>query len=200
MYNSDAKQDLFVSKILQNKKNGTYLDIGSCHSSMSNNTFYFDNFLSWRGICVEINSEFNESYSARKNCLLINDDATKLDYKKIFYDLNFPKTIDYLSLDVDTASLDVLKLLPITEYKFNVITIEHDYYLYGDSYREPQRKILEENGYLLICGDVFVQQYGFDKPNCSFEDWWVKEDFLEKSTFDKIVSQNIYPSDFLTKF
>jgi len=199
MFNSDAKQDQFVANILSFKRNGYYLDIGSCHSIMSNNTYYFQN-LDWKGICVEIEGSYNNSYSNRIGCHYHNSDAIQLDYKSLFIEYNFPTIIDYLSLDIDTLSLDVLDKLPLSEYRFRVITIEHDSYLYGDIYKTPQREILEKNGYLLICSDVFVQQSGFNQANCPFEDWWIDPSQFDPSLIAKIKSNNLYPSQIIEKF
>jgi hypothetical protein len=108
-------------------------------------------------------------------------------------------SIDFLSLDVDTLSLIVLKKLPLSEYRFKVITIEHDSYLYGDKYKAEQRKILSENGYLLICSNVYVEPIG-NQPNRSFEDWWVDPKEFDKELLNKITSDSIYPTDVMNKF
>jgi hypothetical protein len=199
MFNSDAKQDQFVANLLNFKRNGYYLDIGSHHSTRSNNTFYFQN-LDWIGICVEIESSYNSSYSNRKNCYYHNEDATKIDYLSLLRNYNFPNSIDYLSLDIDTLSLNVLSILPLNEFRFKVITIEHDSYLYGDVYKSKQREILEKNGYFLICSDVYVEQPGFNKENCSFEDWWIDPDKFDKELIDKVKSNSLYPSKIIKKF
>jgi len=199
MFQSDARQDQFVANMLQFKKDGYYVDIGGCHSTNSNNTFFFDS-LGWKGICVEIESQYNESYNNRKNCIYLNEDATKLDFGIIFKENNFPSVIDYLSLDIDTLSLYVLSKLPLSEYKFRVITIEHDAYLHGDKYKKEQRSILEQFGYILICSNVYVQQPGFNGDNCSFEDWWIKSDEFDDELINKISSNNEYPSEIIKKF
>lgn len=199
MFYSDAKQDQFAANILEFKQGGYYVDIGSCHSILSNNTYFFQN-LNWTGICVEIESSYNQSYSTRENCLYLNEDATKLDYKNLFDSNNFPSVIDYLSLDIDTLSLTVLKKLPFSEYKFRVITIEHDTYLYGDKYQKEQRDILKSNGYRLLCSNVFVQQPGFDRPKCAFEDWWVYPEEFDSNLLDKIECDSEYPSNIIAKF
>lgn len=200
MFYSDAKQDQFVANLLNFKNDGYYLDIGSCHSIGSNNSYVFDNEFNWTGICVELQESYKSSYDGRKQCTFLNEDATKLNYKEVLQKNKFPKIIDYLSLDVDTASLEVLEKLPLDEFKFKVITIEHDFYIYGDTYRGKQREILEKNNYILLCADVYVQQNGFDKKECSFEDWWVHPDFFDINTIEKIKSYELYPSEILSKF
>jgi len=42
MFKSDAFQDQFVHKILNGKRNGYFVDIGSCGAINSNNTYFFE--------------------------------------------------------------------------------------------------------------------------------------------------------------
>jgi hypothetical protein len=76
-------------------------------------------------------------------------------------------------MDIDTLSFECLSKLPHEDYRFKVITIEHDYYLYGDKYRQKQRDLLAKFNYKLICSDVLVPPHFIQKENCAFEDWWV---------------------------
>lgn len=198
-FNSDAKQDQFVANILDFKKDGYCVDIGSYHSVISNNTFYFQS-LGWTSISVEISSECNESYSTRTSGVHLNENALEVNYKKIFNEYDFPKSIDYLSLDVDTISLNVLKLLPLDEYRFKVITIEHDGYLYGDQYRLEQRSILNSYGYLLLCSNVYVEQPGYEGKEYPFEDWWIDPSEFSEEMIEKIKCENKLPSEIISKF
>lgn len=196
---SDAKQDQFVANILKFKENGYCVDIGSCHSIISNNTYFFQD-LGWESISVEIESGYNDSYSTRKKGVHLNENALEINYKSVFEEYEFPKSIDYLSLDVDTISLDVLKILPLDEYKFKVITIEHDGYLYGDKYREQQRSVLNSNGYFLLCSNVYVEQPGYEGKTFPFEDWWIDPSEFDQVIIDKIKSEDEYPSEIIAKF
>jgi hypothetical protein len=202
VFYSDAKQDEFAANILNFKKDGYSVDIGSCHSIISNNTFTFQE-LDWTSISVEINSQYNNSYYTRKKGTHYNEDALQINYKEIFEENEFPNIIDYLSLDVDTLSLSVLKILPFSDYKFRVITIEHDAYLYGDKYRSKQREILNELGYHLICSNVLVpnpQHSGYNGEDCPFEDWWIHPSEFEKNLIEKIQSSDIQSADIIAKF
>lgn len=199
MYFSDAKQDAFVANILGFPRKGFYLDIGSAHSVKHNNTFYLD-LLGLKGICIEFDSQWNSTYNTRNNCLYLNKDATAIDYNLLFDTNNFSQDIDYLSLDIDELSFSILQKLPFNRYRFKVITIEHDYYRFGDEYRKKQREFLESNGYYLLCADVYVEQPTFDKENASFEDWWVYPSFFNANLLEKIKSDNCYPSQIIYKF
>lgn len=196
---SDAKQDQFVANILNFKKDGYCVDIGSCHSIISNNTYYFQD-LDWTSISVEIESGYNQSYSTRKSGVHLNENALEVDYKSVFEEYEFPKTIDYLSLDVDTVSLNVLRILPLEEYRFRVITIEHDGYLYGDKYREQQRNLLTSHGYMLLCSNVYVEQPGYEGKECPFEDWWIDSSEFSEDLIEKIKCDSTLPSVIISKF
>ena len=196
---SDAKQDQFAANILEFKKNGYCVDIGSCHSVISNNTYYFQG-LNWTSISVEIERGYNESYSTRTNGVHLNKNALEVNYKETFEEYEFPKSIDYLSLDVDTVSLDVLRILPLDEYRFKVITVEHDGYLYGDKYREQQRNLLNSYGYLLLCSNVYVEQSGYEGKECPFEDWWIDPSEFDSDLIEKIKCDSTLPSVIISKF
>lgn len=190
-YQSQALQDRFVAKVLNFKRDGFFLDIGSCDAVSTNNTYVFEE-LGWKGICIEMDSQHNESYNKR-TCKYIQADATRLDYEAILN--NSPELIDYLSLDVDAFSTEVLKRLPLEEQKFGVITIEHDYYIHGGIYRDKQREILTKAGYVLYCPDVLVPLSHDTNPDCSFEDWWIHESLTGSVT----LQGSMYPKDILEK-
>jgi len=196
---SDAKQDQFAANILKFKRDGYCVDIGSCHSVISNNSYYFQG-LNWTSISVEIEKGYNESYSTRTNGVHLNKNALEVNYKETFEEYEFPKSIDYLSLDVDTLSLDVLRILPLDEYRFKVITIEHDGYLYGDKYRDQQRNLLNSYGYLLVCSNVYVEQPGYEGKECPFEDWWIDPSEFDSDLIEKIKCDNTLPSVIISKF
>jgi hypothetical protein len=196
---SDAKQDQFTANILKFKKDGYCVDIGSCHSVISNNTYYFQG-LDWTSISIEIERGYNESYSTRTNGVHLNKNALEVNYKETFEEYEFPKSIDYLSLDVDTVSLDVLRILPLDEYRFKVITIEHDGYLYGDKYREQQRNLLNSYGYLLLCSNVYVEQPGYEGKEYPFEDWWIDPSEFDSDLIEKIKCDSTLPSVIISKF
>lgn len=191
-YQASALQDRFVTHLLNFKRNGFYLDIGSCHSESCNNTYCFEG-LDWAGICIEKDAAHNESYKKR-NCVFLNEDALKIDYTTLLS--NYPKTIDYLSLDIDELSTIVLHMLPFDKHDFSVITIEHDHYIHGDIYRAEQRAILSEK-YNLVCADVLVPLSSDTRPNCSFEDWYVHKSIPVP---EHLYSAGLYPEQILAKF
>ena len=108
----------------------------------------------------------------QKDCLNTNLD----ELLETYYE---DKIIDYLSLDMEVIGERYMLLEKIlkTKYSFKVITIEHDSYL-GNDYvikeKIPQRELLKQNGYILLCGDVAQKKH----PNLYYEDWWVNSNFF----------------------
>ena len=201
MFKSAQQQDEFAANMLEFKKNGTYVDIGSADSENCNNSYFFES-LDWKGICIESDSKYNNTYDKR-NCVYLNADALKVDYKSLFEENNMPNEIDYLSLDIDSASYTALTLLPLDEYKFKVITIEHDFYLHEGVHRDKQRAYLISKGYEMICEDVLVEQSRNNPPKTTvepFEDWWIYPGLLNDELVNKIRGSKEYPSDIIAKF
>src|SRR5208283_4140001 len=81
---SGSRLDEFCARLFNFKTGGTYVDIGSAHSKFHNNSHYLDSKLGWRGLCVELDSQYNSTYEDRKNCTYINGDALTVDYVKTF--------------------------------------------------------------------------------------------------------------------
>lgn len=198
-FHSDDRQDEFVANLLKFKRNGTYVDIGSAASIGSNNTYFFES-LGWWGICIEKDSAFSPSYMKRL-CKFLNMDALEVDYEKIFQECAFPDVIDYLSIDIDQESVQVLSKLPFDhDYRFRVITIEHDGHAYGDKYKGPQREFLRSKGYFLLCEDVLNQSGRNIGKEHDWEDWWVHPYFFEKEELERLYSFRLNTEQILAKF
>lgn len=151
-FQSQIGQDRFVVDTLNNKRNGTFLDVGACFYKQISNTFYLEKNLGWSGIAIDIEDKYrNEWLENRENTTFICGDATQIDYKKLCDDHDMGNVIDYLSLDLEPPDVTFNALLKILEsgLKFRVITFETDFYRYKDTL-EPSRKILNEHGYELV--------------------------------------------------
>lgn len=188
-YNSEANQDEFVFNILEYKSDGYFIDIGSCHPTVVNNTYFLES-VGWQGLCFD---KQNWDYSCRK-CKFFNYDVLKIDLSKLFEDEKVPNIIDYLSVDIDDDSADVMEKLPIW-YGFRVITIEHDFYRLGNKLKDREQDILKNRGYYLICNDVRCLPV-----NGYFEDWWVNPKFIDMNKFHHILSDKLLGSDIINKF
>ena len=171
---SQAGQDLFVHAVTR-KTNGTFLEIGGCYPIEINNTYELEK-LGWTGYSFDIDPNLSYSFfTTRKNCQFTVADVTKFNWDRFIQENNLlDKTIDYLSFDVDDASLPALRRFPFDKLKFNVMTVEHDRYRFGQSVADEMRTIITSHGYEIICKDIQDQ-------NLPYEDWYVHKDFLAEN-------------------
>ena len=171
---SQAGQDQFAHAVIGDGP-GTFLDIGMNHPIDKNNTIGLER-IGWRGLLIEMDDYCCDTLFPKsgRTSPLVKGDATKIDYAAELERHGLPTHIDYLSLDVDAASLDVLRSIPLDRVSFGVITIEHDAYRNGDKLREPMRQILIASGYMLIAIDVCDQGQ-------RFEDWAVAPRYWQQA-------------------
>jgi hypothetical protein len=185
-YAGASDQEKFVLDILDNKTNGHYVELGGFHSTQGSNTFFLEKDYNWSGVTFEISEERKqEILSNRKNPCF--GDALAFDYISYFENNFFPKQIDYLQVDIDGGydqhgrpignhytTLHGLISLPLTQYRFSVITFEHDSNMYfrNTGMRDAQREILDSLGYSLVVRQIH-------------EDWWVDPTIVNMDVFRK---------------
>jgi hypothetical protein len=187
-YKGNSGQERFVTELLKNKENGFYVELGAFDSKKGSNTYHLETDYNWNGVSFEIDPERHAEFvSNRKNPCILGD-ATHFNYISYFEENNFPKQIDYLQVDIDAGytpegnsvgnpylTLHGLIAVPLSKYRFSIITFEHDSQIeYNNKgMREAQREILSSLGYKLVVRDWH-------------EDWWVDPyaipylDFREK--------------------
>jgi hypothetical protein len=160
---SQINQDKFVIDTFKNKTNGTFIDIGAGHPIEINNTYILEKDFEWTGISFDIGppythgcnhmsiNEYKELWKNNRKTKLYTCDCRTLDFLDIFDQNNMPKTIDYLSMDLEPpeVTFEVLKKLPFDKYVFNAITFEHDNYR-GTNTLSPSREFLSSLGYVLV--------------------------------------------------
>jgi hypothetical protein len=173
---SQVYQDMFILSMLNGKRYGTYLEVGGADPFLGNNTALLEQNYYWKGLSLENDEKFIDNYRSNRKNPILHTDALKLDYKKLLAENFDTNEIDYLQLDIEPArnTFEVLLSIPFEEYKFAVITYEHDYYVdVTKSYREKSRKYLKLMGYELIVNDVSPDGIS------NFEDWWVHPDLVD---------------------
>jgi hypothetical protein len=181
---SQAYQDMFVLSMLDGKRNGTFVEIGTLHPTDISNTYLLENEYDWRGISIDINPI--AGYDQLRSSKLIVEDALKINYSQLFKDYGLPKHIDYLQLDIEPPinTLECLKLIPFDEYTFSIITFETDSYYSGNSISDISRKIFRDNNYEAIALDICNADI-----NYPFEDWYVNPQFIDDK-FIKLFKTN----------
>lgn len=173
---SQVMQDIFILSILNGKRNGTYLEIGSSHAYRGNNTVILEKQFDWKGVGIEFADHFVADYRANRDNPVIHQDALTVDYDKVLSEYAVDGVIDYLQLDCDPPSItyEIMEKIPFDKYKFAVITYEHDHYIdMSKLYREKSRMFLKDRGYVLLVPDVSPDD---DTP---FEDWWIHPDLID---------------------
>jgi hypothetical protein len=156
----------FVLNALNNKRGGSFIEVGSSHWKNNNNTYILEKEFGWHGVGIEIQEHFVESYNANRTSRCIHGDALTFKWDEYLEKNNFPKTIDFLQIDVDdivpNSNLLAFLNIPLSRYQFNIICVENianiDLKYVGS--RDAQREILYANGYVLIAS-LFT------------DDWWI---------------------------
>lgn len=192
MYKGQSLQDKYVLKVLKEKQNGYFIELGSGEPVKNNNTYLLETSYNWTGIMIEYDEKYQESYNlSRPNSIHIFNDATQIDYLDLFQTNNVPSNIDYLQIDLRAYDGTTVKTLNsfnegiLDNYKFATITFEQDIYhtnVYNT--RGLSRQIFENHGYFRVFSDVTNRRYA------SYEDWYVHPDLVDMEYVNKIIELN----------
>jgi hypothetical protein len=185
-YNGDSSQELFVIDVLEQKKHGYYVELGAFNSKLGSNTYHLEKDYLWEGVSFEVVDERRSEFVSNRTNPCYGD-ALQFNYIEYFEKNNYPKQIDYLQVDIDAGYdydcrplgnhyLTLLGLisLPLTQYRFSIITFEHDANMYfrNTGMRDAQREILDSLGYTLVVREIH-------------EDWWVDPNVLPIDKYRK---------------
>lgn len=187
--NSAHNQDSFVLNILQEKKYGYYVEIGSGDYKKGSNTFLLEEDYEWKGIGLDTNSDLVREYNKKRKNLSICEDASQFNFDDYFTKNNFPNQIDYLQIDVDdfpeNIPLLVLMNIPFSRYRFSVITFEHDDIRSWkfEKIKNLSRDILMMHGYQLV-----VREAG--------EDYWVDPLVIPGEIWQPLQGQHYRSSEY----
>jgi hypothetical protein len=160
-------QDMFVLSLLGGKMEGTFVEIGSGHPTLFNNTYLLEKDFGWRGLSVEHSERMCAQFSRERTTSIVMDDAATLDYDKLFKQHCLEQHIEYLRLNADQASLAALAKIPFSKHEFSIIQFQHNECWWGSDIKEKSREMLSSIGYKLFVSDVAID------PINSYEDWWV---------------------------
>jgi hypothetical protein len=191
MYLSQAGQDKFILNVLNQKRDGYFLEIGSNHPVNINNTYLLESRYNWKGVMVEYEHSFLSLYQQyRPNSIHVINDATQVDYKSVFETNNFPFSLDYLQIDLEAINGSTLMALQnlhaniFDTYKFATITFEHDVYHtnFGNT-RLVSRDIFKNRGYVCVFEDISCD-------GNAFEDWYVHPELVDMNYVNKLIENN----------
>lgn len=198
IYRGQAYADRFVLNCTNFKTNGYFLELGSRHPKENNNSYILENEFGWKGVMVDREATYEQDYKTeRPNSVAIIEDATEINYTKVFEENNFPPNLDFFQLDLEVRDNTALKtLLKINDelldhYRFSTITMEHDIYTGFSNAIETRvksREILKERGYYLVFEDIL------DPPDVCvdypYEDWWVHPDLVDMTYVKELQKKN----------
>lgn len=186
--NSQASQESFVLSVLKEKRNGFYVELGGGWAQKNSNTYLLENKYGWTGVSFENDPIRAYAYNlTRKNKTLVVD-AKTFNYEKYFIENNYPRKIDYLQMDIHPASstLEALKAIPLSKYRFSVITYEHNQYKDNihKSIQEESQRILLDLGYVLVVENVIFQ-------DIAYEDWWIDPRSIAYKDYEMFINNNV---------
>ena len=179
---SQLGQDRFVAMALEDKRGGTFVDIGAGEPWQISNTVALQYGLDWTGVLCDIEWAA-ELARLRKPCMVFSD-AFNVKWREVFEALAVDGRIDFLSLDLEPPELTekMLEQLPLDAVRFSVACIEHDAYRDGGSERQQRmRKRMTDLGYELVAE---IEQ----------DDWWLDPAVVDVDRVEKAIT------DFLVKW
>jgi len=201
---SQAGQDVFAYFIC-GTDSGTFLDIGASNAVSGNNSYGLER-KGWAGITIDNCADYAEQYVGVRKAPLTVLDMTTIDWDEFIAKNPFlQNTVDYLSFDIDEASLPVLRKFPFHKIRIRAMTVEHDAYRLGNGLRQEMREILQGAGYELVAADVVVYYMWNECPEAvalngylPFEDWYVKPELVDMSITNKFRTNNKLWSEILS--
>lgn len=146
-------QDRIILAYLNQKHDGTFVDIGCGQPFTLSNTALLEKEFGWSGIAIDIMDIPDcDSWSNRPNTKLIISDALNIDYESLFNDFFGDREIDFLSLDLEPPELSfrVLEKLPFDKWKPKIIAYETDSYRDNGEQRDKEAiEFMSNLGYSL---------------------------------------------------
>lgn len=175
-------QDMFVLALLNGKEHGTFVELGSGHPSLFNNTKLLEEMFEWKGISVDNSERMCHIFSRERSTNVLLADAAEIDYKELFKSNCMEKQIDFLRINAEQASIPALEKMPFDKYSFNIIQFQHNHCWWGPEVKDKSRKILSDIGYVLLVPNVAVNE------KAAYEDWWVHPAIANK--YNKMKGKN----------
>lgn len=166
-------QDMFVLSVLDGQRNGTFVEIGSGHPELFNNTLLLEKDFGWKGISLDNSERMCHIFSRTRNTNIVLADAANTDYKALFKQHCLEQRIEFLRINSEYASIEALKRIPFDKHEFSIIQFQHNAVWWGNDFKEESRKILSKIGYILMVSDVAVDE------RSNYEDWWVHPDYVK---------------------
>jgi hypothetical protein len=170
------QQDLFAYYLLG--RTGFYLDFGCWMPEHCNNTKMLEE-LGWDGLLFDMDRAAITACFTRRKALSFCVKIMSDEFKKCLFE-NLPsREVDFISVDIDYDSLDLLKFLVEENITFKTMTFEHNYYSHGDEFKVPAKLLLESQGYERLFENIITIPTHCERSMKEYpdgqklEDWWI---------------------------
>jgi len=209
---STEQQDEFVANVFRFKENGIFLDVGSAHPIVANNTYALELNFNWTGYCFDLYRIMPGYWNGKDKVWVDSNwydqrqapwcqlDVTSEEFT-IFLKNHFPKgtIVDYISVDVDmpdrSLSLIALERILNSEIEFKCLTFEHELHKWGHTYKEAAADLLRKRGFVCIIENTRMYGGGMLPDAQQYnEDWWVHKDHFDQAVLD-FYARNMYYFD-----
>ena len=192
-FTSQIGQDKWVCEFFNYKRNGYFIDIGANDGVWLSNTYYLEQELGWKGICIEPGETPFASLQKNRSCIclrrFVSDKDTMVSFEEINYSrprknglqavestrldtlmpqYEIPGLIDYISIDVDGPEYEVLSGFPFDKYEVILWTIEHNIFKLGPDLKNNIKRLMENNGYVVAVENVQDGEF-------IMEDWYINK-------------------------
>ncbi len=115
-YKSQYNQDKVLNDwFFKNKKNGVFVDIGAHDGETFSNTYFYEKFLGWNGLCIEPNPKVFNLLKNRRDCITIQGCAFNENCFKTFRTFEGTGHCDMVSGLVDYFSEEHLSFIKSDE-------------------------------------------------------------------------------------
>ena len=212
VYSAKERQDAFAHQIIG--EGGFFYDFGcewadGCRrtttgAKQGNNTVALEREFGWSGLLFDI-EQYGGDCGRSKSTFFRIDLSKEMDrLKQILKDNTPTKTVDYVSIDTGTnATIPPIQCMFDCGIDFKVMTLEHDLYVGHEdqvAIRRDSRKLLHDNGYFLLFGDVTGgEEAGFPHEGSPWEDWWINPTYCDER-LTSIQENNLFFEDCITKY
>jgi hypothetical protein len=116
-----AGLDQFLfENFFRGKRSGVFVDAGAGDGETHNNSLFFEQFLDWRGLCIEPQPEAFARLTARRKCHCEQVPVGELSALLDKYSL---AQVDFCSIDAQGAELGVVTELPLDHLNISLLAI-----------------------------------------------------------------------------
>lgn len=138
-YYSQYQQDKYLNEsIFNEKENGVFLDIGAHDGITYSNTYFFEKYKNWKGICVEPIPEIFSQLCQNRKCICVNACVSHYTGKAKFQRIEgLPEMLSYQT-EYGNVGHHARVHRTITRVGGNISSLEVDCFSLNDLFNQYQ--------------------------------------------------------------